>query len=113
MKAIVLVITIVMVMVCSSAAVCQQSQMYDTRYTGPMNIYGQPVFDFPPQQRPYQQAPPQPGAGGFIPRAASGLYQAGEYFWGYMPAPVRGADPLFTPPPGSGQVITNFTPGTR
>lgn len=111
MKAIV-VITIVIMMVCSNVAVCQQSSMYDTRYSGPVNIYGQPTFTMPQQQRP-AQAGPQQASGGLLPMAASGLYQVGEYFWTYLPAPITGADAQYMVPPGSGQVITNFTPGTR
>jgi hypothetical protein len=112
MKAIVL-ITIVLVVVCANVAVCQQSSMYDTRYSGPVNYYGQPTFTMPQQQRPVQAGPPQQFSGGLLPTAVSGLYQAGEYFWGYLPAPITGADAQYMVPPGSGQVITNFTPGTR
>jgi hypothetical protein len=111
MKAIV-VTTIVILLVCSNVAVCQQSSMYDPRYSGPVNIYGQPTFTMP-QQRPAQAGPPQQAAGGLFPMAAQGLYRAGEYFWTYLPAPITGADSKYTVPPGSGQVITNFTPGTR
>jgi len=112
MKAIV-VITIVMVVICSNVAVCQQSSMYDTRYSGPMNIYGQPTFTMPQQQRPAQAGQPQQPTQGLFPMAASGLYRAGEYFWSYLPAPITGADAQYTVPPGSGQVITSFTPGSR
>ena len=112
MKAIV-VITTVMVVACANVAVCQQSSMYDTRYSGPMNVYGQPVLTVPNQQQPSQAGQPQQATGGIIPTAASGLLQVGEYFWSYMPAPVRGVDSPYAVPPGSGQVITNFTPGSR
>lgn len=111
MKAIV-VITIVMLVVWSNVAACQQSSMYDTRYSGPVNIYGQPTFTMP-QQRPVQAGTPQQASGGLFPMAAQGLYRAGEYFWTYLPAPITGADAQYVVSPGSGQVITNFTPGTR
>ncbi len=111
MKAIVLIM-IVMVVACSNVGVCQQSSMYDTRYSGPVNIYGQPTFTMP-QQRPAQAGPPQQASGGLFPMAAQGLYRAGEHFWTYLPAPITGADAKYMVPPGSGQVITSFTPGTQ
>jgi hypothetical protein len=104
------VITLVVVAACANIALCQ---MYDTRYSGPVNVYGQPVFTGPQQQRPAQPGAPQQGFQGIFPIAASGVYQAGQYFWNYLPAPITGADAQYMVPPGSGQVITSFTPGTR
>ena len=89
----------------------QASPMYDPAYSGPMNIYGQPTFGTLPQRtQPNQQQQPNQG---LIPMAFGGLYNAGAYFWSYMPAPVRGAESPYAVPPENQQVITNFVPGTR
>jgi len=96
----------------TSMAVAQGSSMYDQNYNGPMNMWGQPTFVMLPQQAPTQE-PPTPGTGGLVFGAANQLWQAGEYLWSYMPAPVRGVDSPYVVPPGSGQVISHFVPGTR
>jgi hypothetical protein len=110
MKAVVF-ISVMVVAVGTSMVFAQGSSMYDRNYTGPMNVWGQPTFVMPPQQAPTQQAQPQNT--GLIFRGADQLWQAGEYLWSYMPAPVRGGDSPYAVPPGSGRVITNFVPGTR
>lgn len=88
----------------------QAPAMYDNSYSGPMNVYGQPVFSM--GQRAGQQAQnPQTIHNGLIPQAARGLYGAGTYLWGYMPAPVRGATSPYEVPPGAGHVSVTFVPG--
>lgn len=111
MKALVFISTMILV-AGTSMVFAQGSSMYDKNYQGPMNVWGQPTFVMPPQQAPAQQIQPQAN-GGLIFGAANQLWQAGEYLWGYMPAPVRGVDSPYAVPPGSGQVLTNFVPGTR
>ncbi len=87
------------------------AQMYDQRYTGPVNVYGQPTYSIP-QANP--NAPQQPqGFNGVFPTAGSALYGVGRYLWDYMPAPVTGRQSPYTVTPGQGQVQTNFVPGTR
>jgi len=85
---------------------------YDTSYTGPMNIYGQPVFS-----SGYR---PQGGQGqgpvvhdGILPRLGWGVQGLGTYLWSYMPAAVRGEQSPFDMPPGTGHVSVNFVPGSR
>ncbi|MGC8908121.1 MAG: hypothetical protein ACP5M0_11855 [Desulfomonilaceae bacterium] len=87
----------------------QPLPMYDTQYRGPMNVYGQPVFEPAPRQNNAQgQQTPNDG---IIPMAASGLEAFGRYLWGYLPAPVRGEEPQILPPPGSGYVVRQVVPG--
>jgi hypothetical protein len=105
-------ISVMIVAAGTSMAFAQGTSMYDRNYAGPMNVWGQPTFMMPPQQAPKQQAQPQPNQG-LIFRAGDQLWQAGEYLWSYMPAPVRGVDSPYAVQPGSGQVITNFVPGSR
>ncbi|HMK36003.1 MAG TPA: hypothetical protein VK463_13100 [Desulfomonilaceae bacterium] len=102
---------IVALILCASAhlAFGQAKSMYDQSYQGPMNIYGQPVLTPVAKQ---QNQPPE-GFPGVFPLAGAAVQGAGSYLWGYMPAPVRGAQSPYYVPPGTGQVITNFTPGTR
>lgn len=107
------IITVIILVAGTSLVFAQGSPMYDQHYPGPTNIYGQPALVLPPQQAPTQQGPPQPNNGGLIFGAANQLWNAGEYLWSYMPAPVRGVDSPYAVPPGSGQVITNFVPGTQ
>ena len=104
-------ICLVMVAAGTVMAFAQGSSMYDTNYAGPMNMYGQPAFATP-RPTPVQQGQPQPNQG-LIFKAADQMWQAGEYLWSYMPAPVRGVESPYAVPPGSGQVMTNFVPGTR
>lgn len=87
------------------------SEVYDRSYQGPMNMYGQPALIIPPNQ-PGQNSS-QRSSQGILPMAVDGLSQVGEYFWSYMPAPVRGVQSPYAVPPGSGQVTTSFVPGTR
>ena len=110
MKALTLMIGLCLA-VCATGAFAQGTPMYDQNYSGPMNMYGQPAYTTPsgrqaPQGDPYPQ-------NGVIPLAARGAYSVGSYLWSYMPAPVRGEESPYIQPPGSGQVITNFVPGTR
>lgn len=111
MKAICTFVILLMVIVAHSAFGQQSQPMYDPAYSGPMNVYGQPTFGDPAQRAQANQQ--QQPNNGLIPMAFNGLYGVGTYLWGYMPAPVRGAESPYTVPPGSGQVITNFVPGTR
>jgi hypothetical protein len=106
------IIAVVILAAGTSMAFAQASSMYDQQYPGPTNQFGQPALVMPPQQAPAQQAPPQP-TGGLVFGAANGLWQVGDYLWSYMPAPVRGVDSPYVVPQGSGQVMTNFVPGTR
>ncbi|MEW6532639.1 MAG: hypothetical protein AB1473_17545 [Thermodesulfobacteriota bacterium] len=110
--------TIPVIMACAllfaSFAWAQQSPMYDPNYGGPRNYYGQPVFK--PMYTPGAQQPPQQqqyyGQDGLIFRGARRAYSVGEYLWSWLPAPVRGAESPYQVPPGSGQTIVNFVPGT-
>ena len=86
-----------------------QPSMYDRSYSGPMNVYGQPVYSM--GRRAGQQAqPPQTIHNGLIPQAARGLYGLGTYLWGYMPAPLTGAKSPYDLAPGSGHVSVTFVP---
>ncbi len=77
-----------------------------------MNVYGQPVLTpMPTPQGQGQQ--PQQGFPGVFPLMGAAAQGAGSYLWGYMPAPVRGAQSPYYVPPGAGQTTTSFTPGTR
>lgn len=92
------------------AAPPQSAQMYDQSYQGPMNVYGQPVFSMGPQ------APTDPGqqnqqaSGGVVGTAFDGLGSIGNYFWSFMPAPVRGVQSPYQVPPGAGQVTVTYSP---
>lgn len=86
--------------------------MYDNSYSGPMNIYGQPVMTVVPRQDSQGQ-PTQQMNNGLIFMAGEAVQNVGSYFWSYMPAPVRGVETTLTPPQGSGQVFMNFVPGDR
>lgn len=92
------------------ASMAQTSEIYDRTYQGPMNIYGQPAIIMPQNQQGQNTVNNQPQ--GLLPKAADGLWQAGQYFWSYMPAPVRGVQSPYAVPQGSGQVTTSFVPGT-
>ncbi len=87
--------------------------MYDPAYNGPMNIYGQPVLIRPEGNNNNQQNQPSPYGGGPIHSAINGIQQVGSYFWGFLPAPVRGQEPPPITPSGPGQVTVNFVPGVR
>ncbi len=112
MKAICSLVILVTMIMCQSAF-GQASPMYDPAYAGPMNMYGQPTFDQGAAQQARTNQQQQQQFRGLFPMAFDGLYGAGSYLWGYMPAPVRGVESPYAVPPGSGQVITNFVPGTR
>ncbi|MBI5569957.1 MAG: hypothetical protein HY914_08440 [Desulfomonile tiedjei] len=115
MKALALILGLSMT-VCATGAFAQETSAYDQNYSGPMNMYGQPTFAGPPPQQPGGQQAPQTGPyaqNGIIPLAAKGAYSVGSYLWSYMPAPLTGAQNPYQVAPGSGQVITNFVPGSR
>ncbi|MBI5249253.1 MAG: hypothetical protein HY912_07145 [Desulfomonile tiedjei] len=112
MKAICTFVILITVVAVQFAFGQQAQPMYDPAYAGPMNVYGQPTFGDASQRVPANQQQQQAN-GGLIPMAFNGLYGVGSYFWSYMPAPVRGVESPYAVPPGSGQVITNFVPGTR
>lgn len=91
-----------------------QSPMYDSSYNGLFNMYGQPTFVAPQypagaQQQAQQQ---QQWQDGLIFRGGAALQSAGSYLWGYVPAPLRGADQGYFAPTGTGPTIINFVPGT-
>ncbi len=58
-----------------------------------------------------QQAQQQPPQDGLIFRGAGAVQSVGSYLWGYMPAPLRGADKGYFGAAGSGPTIINFVPG--
>jgi hypothetical protein len=110
MKTISLFVIFLVLALCMGAW-AQSSEIYDRSYQGPMNIYGQPALTVPQNQQ--GQSPANTGFPGLLPMATDGLSQVGGYLWSYMPAPVRGAPSPYAVQPGSGQVTTNFVPGTR
>jgi hypothetical protein len=115
MKALALILAL-SVTVCATSAFAQGTSAYDQNYSGPMNVYGQPAYTARPGQQPSGQQPPQTGPyaqNGIIPLAAQGASALGSYLWTYMPAPLTGAESPYQVPPGSGQVIVNFVPGSR
>jgi hypothetical protein len=112
MKAMYPFVILITLLLAQTALGQQASPMYDPAYSGPMNMYGQPTFGDPSQRVPANQPQQQPNRG-LIPMALGGMYNAGSYFWSYMPAPVRGVESPYAVPPESQQVITNFVPGTR
>jgi len=109
MKTVSLFIVTLVFALCT-ATMGQSSEIYDRSYQGPMNIYGQPALTIPQNQQGQNTANNRPQ--GFLPMAADGLWQVGDYLWSYMPAPVRGVQSPYAVPPGSGQVTTSFVPGT-
>ncbi len=103
-------ISFILVVICFAGAPMVAAQMYDPNYNGPVNAYGQPSYSVSPQNssQPAQQPP-----SGLIPYAGSALQKAGGYLWGFLPAPVRGAQPAYAVPPGAGQTNVIFVPGSR
>ncbi|MDA8405575.1 MAG: hypothetical protein M0T73_01780 [Deltaproteobacteria bacterium] len=99
-----------MVFVLCTATIGSSSEIYDTSYQGPMNVYGQPALIIPPNQQGQNAVNSRPQ--GIIPMAADGLWQIGDYLWSFLPAPVRGVQSPYAVPQGSGQVTTSFVPGT-
>lgn len=93
------------------AAPPQPAPVYDHSYQGPMNVYGQPVFSMGPQAPRDQGRQTQQQPGGLVGVAFDGLGSLGNYLWGFMPAPVRGAQSPYQVPPGQGQVTVTYTPG--
>lgn len=112
MKTVISIVAVVL-SVCAQPVLAQQnSQMYDRSYSGPFNMYGQPTFT--PLTAPQRQAARQQQTNqAIIPRAVDRVGDFGSYLWGYMPAPVRGAESPYAVSPGSGQVNVNFVPGSR
>jgi hypothetical protein len=111
MKTIVLIFALI---VCAAAqsAFGQAQSMYDQTYQGPMNVYGQPVLT-PMSKGQGQGQQTQQGFPGVFPLMGQAAQGAGNYLWNYLPAPVRGGQSPYYVPPGSGDVQTNFVPGTR
>lgn len=111
MKTIALIVALI---TCSTAqlAIGQAHSMYDQTYQGPMNVYGQPVLT-PVSKGQGQGQQNQQGFPGVFPMMGQAVQGAGNYLWGYLPAPVRGAQSPYYVPPGSGEVNTSFVPGTR
>ncbi len=108
-------IALAILLLCACAAWAQQqAPIYDQQYRGPRNYYGYPTYE------PYQMPRPAPGQQpvqqqpyhGVISWGADAAYQAGQYLWGYMPAPVRGVDGTYKAPQDS-YVIMHFVPGTQ
>jgi hypothetical protein len=88
-----------------------QSSMYDTSYAGLFNMYGQPALIAPQYPRgSQQQAQQQQPQDGLIFRGAAAAQSVGSYLWGYMPAPLRGADTGYFGSAGAGPTIINFVP---
>lgn len=115
MKAIVVALVVLLSATCAfgQAAPPQTAPVYDHSYQGPMNVYGQPVFSTGPQApRPQQGQQGRQGPAGFMGVAFEGLESLGSYLWGFMPAPVRGAQSPYQVPPGQGQITVTYTPGT-
>ncbi|MCA1961502.1 MAG: hypothetical protein LDL33_11980 [Desulfomonile sp.] len=111
MKAI-LVAASAIVLLCAASAVASDGDIYDRSYSGPRNYYGQPTFE--PYHLQGQQAQQgQPVDNGLIFQAARGIYQIGNFLWGFTPAPLRGVQSPYSMSPDSGQVTVNFVPGTR
>jgi hypothetical protein len=112
MKTVITIVALVLCVYSQQVFAQQDSPMYDRSYVGPYNMYGQPAFtQLPSSQRRGAQQPQ--AADGIIPRAVDRVGDFGGYLWGFMPAPVRGADTPYTVPPGSGRVNVNFVPGSR
>jgi hypothetical protein len=87
----------------------QTQPMYDNSYQGPYNAYGQPLYM--PSHQPGQQPAPQGTESGAIPAAFQGLSAVGSYFWGYLPAPVRGGESPYEVKPEQWRVFNNRVPG--
>jgi hypothetical protein len=132
MKAIVAIIGAISLL-CPYLAWGQGTAMYDSTYRGPVNGFGQPAYTVMPRQ---QQQAPQPGQrqpqgvrypgispqqmqgmgtpqrpGGLVGAAYSGFSRAGSYFWGYLPAPLRGPQAQYQSPEGDVSIIN--VPGTQ
>ncbi|MFC1833384.1 hypothetical protein ACFL2Q_01450 [Thermodesulfobacteriota bacterium] len=107
----------------------QQAQMYDQQYRGPVNYYGQPTYK--PVPRPRQPSPnpymtPQAyGApqqrrqaqqpqiqNGVVPYVSNYLHGYGQYFWSFLPAPIRGQQPQTQYQSGPGHVSVTLVPGS-
>ncbi len=119
MKGITLLLVVV-VLACVPPA-WGQGTMYDYSYQGPRNYYGQPQYEPVPGARqnqpqgyqgqgygPYGQGQRQWVPNGYIPQSVNALQRLGGFFWGYMPAPLRGQParyPLQPLPDGSVSII--------
>jgi hypothetical protein len=106
------IISIAAVIVCTAVPLAfgQAHSMYDRSYTGPMNVYGQPALT-PMSKQQSQALQARQSFPGVFPLMGSAAKGVGHYFWGYLPAPARGAKSPYYVPPGGGQVQTNFVPG--
>ena len=102
---IILVAASMLLCVCSAFA-----QMYDYRYTGPVNQYGYPKMEF--MYRPQTQQSMQQYQGP-LPGLQRQVHGFGRYLWSWMPAPLRGQQ-QYVPgvtPPSAGQSTVTFVPG--
>jgi hypothetical protein len=99
------------VLVGVSSVLAQQSPMYDYRYYGPVNYYGQPTYQPAPTPAGAQAAMPAHPPG-LVQEAAASVQNVGGFLWGYMPASLRGVQPQpLEPRPGD--VFMTYVPGAR
>jgi hypothetical protein len=108
-----IIVIAVLALVPACVVWAQQSAIYDNAYRGPVNYYGQPQFQ-PMTQ--YNQQGMRYGQqfrnDGLLFQGAHAVKQLGNYFWNYLPAPIRGQS---QPWPSSyqvkgGYVIQNYVP---
>lgn len=99
-----------LMILCAVWVTAGNAQIYDESYAGPRNYNGHPTFQ-PYQLQGRQAQQSQSVDNGLIFQAARGMYQVGNFLWGYMPAPVRGVGSPYNLAPDSGPVSVNFVPG--
>ena len=106
-------IALAILLVCACSALAQQpASMYDQQYRGPVNVYGYPQLEPYQVQQPRQQAAQPQHHHGVFTYGADAVYNAGQYVWGFMPAPVRGVNGSYKAPPGS-HVNMQLVPGSQ
>lgn len=105
MRKILLMVVVLLLLSISSAL----AQMYDNRYTGPVNQFGYPKMEF--RYRPYQY--PMQQYQGPLPGLQRQVHGFGRYLWSWMPAPLRGHQ-QYVPgvtPLNTRQPTVTFVPG--
>jgi len=97
-----------------AAPVQSGTEVYDHSYLGPYNAYGQPVYSTPTRQQAQSSGQLPPGYDGAVPQALLGLSAVGDYFWSFLPAPLRGVeDSPYVLGPDAGRTSVIFVPGYR